>query len=234
LRYGQDDIAISLLTQGATTTLVDKSKRLAADYLLGSYLNNKRSRQKQTQLSNEQTLIRCWEKVCPLNLVYDHGERQFRPGSRSMLFFLILLLRNTSDVKLSLGNTIRQFLSLASFRSKSLLETETRALEIATSIYPFLQTLRQEVAQNREISANDTFSAVCKLADKIPNFSMDTLVELTALIPDEILPPYRKKRSYINSIMAANEISKKDSPYCKEAFVRISRGIYILNPDLFF
>jgi hypothetical protein len=62
---------------------------------------------------------------------------------------------------------------------------------------------------------------------------MDDLVALAALIPDEVLPPYRKKRSYINSIMAINE-TLKDSPYCKEAFSRVQRGIYILNPNLVF
>jgi hypothetical protein len=63
---------------------------------------------------------------------------------------------------------------------------------------------------------------------------MDELVEFTALFPDEILPPYRKKRQYINSIMAMNEISKMDSPYCKAAFWRIQRGMYILNRTIVF
>jgi superfamily I DNA/RNA helicase len=60
-------------------------------------------------------------------------------------------------------------------------------------------------------------------------FDMDTLEKLVGMIPDEILPPYRKKRTYINSIMAQHE-RKKESPYCKSAFVRVARGCYILNP----
>ena len=64
-----------------------------------------------------------------------------------------------------------------------------------------------------------------------PVFSMDELVTLAELFPDEVLPPYRKKRAYINSIMALNEKSK-DSPYCKEAFYRVQRGLYILNPEM--
>lgn len=69
---------------------------------------------------------------------------------------------------------------------------------------------------------------------EFPVFTMDDLVEFTALFPDEILPPYRKNRSYINGIMALNEISKENMPYCKEAFVRVQRGMYILNPEIIF
>jgi len=100
-----------------------------------------------------------------------------------MLFFLILLLRNTSERK---------------------------------------KPTHEEVLEIRQV------------ADTIHFFTMDDLVELTSLFPDEVLPPYRKNRSYINSIMAQNEISKKDTPYCKEAFLRVGRGKYMLNPDLVF
>jgi hypothetical protein len=60
-------------------------------------------------------------------------------------------------------------------------------------------------------------------------FDMNSLEALVSQIPDEILPPYRKKRSYINSIMALHE-QHKDSPYCKSTFVRVERGAYIINP----
>jgi len=177
LYHGQPEIALSLLTQGASTTLFDKSKRMAVDYLLDSFLKNKKSKQKQSQLADEQTISQCWERVRPQALVYESGKRQFRLGFHSMLFFLIVLLRNKTDT------------------------------------------------ENRWVTEDDMVG--------IPVFTMDELVELTALFPDEILPPYRKNRSYINSIMALNEKSK-DSPYCKEAFVRVQRGMYILNQGLVF
>ena len=66
-----------------------------------------------------------------------------------------------------------------------------------------------------------------------PVFNMDKLVEYVFLFPDEILPPYRKKRTYFNSIMALNEMSK-ESPYCKEAFMRVDYGKYVLNPEIEF
>ena len=180
LHHGQTEIAFSLLAQGASTTRQDKSNRLASDHLLAGYLKNKKSKQKQSQLADERTLLQCWEKVRPQALVYESGGRQFRVGSHSMLFFLILLMRNTSTPR----------------------------------------TCRKKDAN--EETANEFFV-----------FIMDDFVDSVNLIPDEILPPYRKNRSYINSIMALNEISK-DSPYCKKTFIRIQRGMYILNPNLVF
>lgn len=63
-------------------------------------------------------------------------------------------------------------------------------------------------------------------------FSMDDLVKMISLMPGEILPLYRKNRSYINSIMASNEISRKEQPNCKQVFERVQRGSYILNPRI--
>ena len=181
LYNGQSDIASSLLEQGASTTKFDKFNKLAADYLLDSYLKNKKSKQNQPQVTDEKMFLNFWEKIRPQNLVYDSGERQFRTGFKSMLYYLIFLIRNTKKTK-------------------------------------YVITL-EKGELNKECIV----------------FDMDELVELTALIPDEILPPYRKNRNYINSVMAVNEISKKDVyNNCKEAFYRVQRGFYVLNPDLKF
>ncbi len=63
-------------------------------------------------------------------------------------------------------------------------------------------------------------------------FDMDNLEAIAALMPDEVLPPYRKNRTYINSIMASNEISRSENTGCKSAFQRIKRGCYIINPEI--
>jgi hypothetical protein len=60
---------------------------------------------------------------------------------------------------------------------------------------------------------------------------MSDLEQFAAMMPDEVLPPYRKKRTYINSVMAMHE-KNKQSPYCKAAFLRVERGYYILNPHM--
>jgi hypothetical protein len=50
-------------------------------------------------------------------------------------------------------------------------------------------------------------------------------------IPSSILPDYRKKRPYINSILAKNEVNSNHY-YNKKLFIRRNRGCYDLNPKL--
>lgn len=60
-------------------------------------------------------------------------------------------------------------------------------------------------------------------------FSIDDITAMAALIPDEILPVYRKNRSYINSVLAGNEVSHAGVRGCKPIFARVKRGWYIIN-----
>lgn len=61
--------------------------------------------------------------------------------------------------------------------------------------------------------------------------SMDDVMEMCSRFPTTILPEYRQKRQYINSILSKNEIDRAD-PYNKKLFLRIARGVYVVNPDL--
>ena len=60
-------------------------------------------------------------------------------------------------------------------------------------------------------------------------FTMDDMERLAQIIPEEILPPYRKKRQYINSVLSSNEIGRAEFPNCKMAFARVERGVYVVN-----
>jgi hypothetical protein len=150
---------------------------MALDYLMDGYITGKNRKQKQGEIADDKTLISFWEKVKPQAIVYEYDDRQFRIGSHSMLFFLMILMRNVAD--------------------------------------------KQPRGAHRESDDSKTFGI----------FDMNDLERFAAMIPDEILPPCRKKRTYINSVMAMNEVTKQ-SPYCKSAFIRVERGLYILNPEL--
>ena len=65
---------------------------------------------------------------------------------------------------------------------------------------------------------------------RISCFMMDHMVHYVEMVPDEILPPYRKKRQYINSVLSSNEIGRAEFPNCKMAFSRVERGVYVINP----
>ncbi len=66
---------------------------------------------------------------------------------------------------------------------------------------------------------------------RIPAIKATTLEEYLYAFPDFILPAHRKRRTYINAILAKNEISSHQ-PYNKDLFVRIRVGFYLINPCL--
>ncbi len=49
--------------------------------------------------------------------------------------------------------------------------------------------------------------------------------------PERVLADYRKKRTYLSSLLSKNEISRQDR-YNRKLFKRVRLGHYILNPDL--
>ena len=50
-------------------------------------------------------------------------------------------------------------------------------------------------------------------------------------LPDEVIPPHRKKRTYFNALLARNEINS-NNPYNRSLVQRIHTGYYLLNPRL--
>lgn len=52
-----------------------------------------------------------------------------------------------------------------------------------------------------------------------------------SLLPDNIVPRYRKKRTYISGLLSKNE-SDSQNPYCKKLFRSERQGWYVLNPKL--
>ncbi|MFW5823138.1 MAG: UvrD-helicase domain-containing protein, partial [Tangfeifania sp.] len=57
------------------------------------------------------------------------------------------------------------------------------------------------------------------------------LEKVIAPYSERIMPDYRKKRNYISSLLAKNEINS-NNPYNNGLFLRIERGYYCLNPNL--
>ncbi|GMT46210.1 MAG: hypothetical protein IEMM0006_2042 [bacterium] len=57
------------------------------------------------------------------------------------------------------------------------------------------------------------------------------IVRVFATWPENILPEYRKKRSYISACLSKNEMDS-NNPWGKKIFARTERGFYLLNPDM--
>jgi hypothetical protein len=62
-------------------------------------------------------------------------------------------------------------------------------------------------------------------------FTMDDVMKFVECMPDEILPTYRKQRTYVNSVLAGHEVDS-NNPYNKRLFKRAKRGSYIVSTML--
>jgi len=62
-------------------------------------------------------------------------------------------------------------------------------------------------------------------------FTAGDLAQWVEHLPDSVLAPRRKRRQYISSVLAKNEINREDR-YNRHLFVRIRRGHYVVNPRL--
>ncbi len=70
-----------------------------------------------------------------------------------------------------------------------------------------------------------------KMPKSMRGMKMDDFMVLIEEMPSNVLPEYRRKRQYVNSILAKNEIDRK-GPYNRFLFKRVSRGCYNFNPDM--
>ncbi len=62
-------------------------------------------------------------------------------------------------------------------------------------------------------------------------FTAPVLADYASRLPNGVLPERRKRREYISSVLAKNEVERAD-PYNRQLFVRTKRGHYVVNPAL--
>jgi hypothetical protein len=65
----------------------------------------------------------------------------------------------------------------------------------------------------------------------LPVIDAPALAGLVATLPPAVLPAYRRRREYLSSILAKNEIDSTN-PYGRRLFQRVRRGAYVLCPAL--
>ncbi len=86
-------------------------------------------------------------------------------------------------------------------------------------LYNFIIAVRDDIISN-------------DFDDKDKGLSMSQFVEFIEILPNSVMPEYRKKRTYINSILANSEIDSK-YVYNRKVFKRTARGCYAINNDIF-
>ncbi|MDQ6993246.1 MAG: hypothetical protein Q9M31_07190 [Mariprofundus sp.] len=62
-------------------------------------------------------------------------------------------------------------------------------------------------------------------------FNSENLTRLLSAFPDVILPPHRKKRQYISSMLSKNERCRDDR-YNRKIFKRVKHGQYVINANV--
>ncbi len=95
----------------------------------------------------------------------------------------------------------------------------------------FLNAVLNQDSRNREANTMPTaFFQLLSLYSDI-GFTAVDLAEFAAKLPDFILPEHRKKRTYLSSLLSRHE-RESTNRYGKKLFMRVERGLYILNPHL--
>ncbi|MEQ8702977.1 MAG: AAA family ATPase [Phaeodactylibacter sp.] len=87
---------------------------------------------------------------------------------------------------------------------------------MAFFLYNVLNAIRLDV-----FAPNDPLPRRCLL--------MDDFMQFIEEMPPSLLPDYRRKRQYVNSILSKHEVDR-DDPYNRKLFVRRSRGCYDVLP----
>ncbi|MCL4457458.1 MAG: PhoH family protein [Nitrospirae bacterium] len=85
-------------------------------------------------------------------------------------------------------------------------------------LFQIFFAMLHDIIRHKRYHYNVTFTAV------------ESAKEIASL-PDNVIPAYRKKRSYISALLSKNEI-ESTNPYNKKLFKRKRTGHYILNPEL--
>lgn len=67
----------------------------------------------------------------------------------------------------------------------------------------------------------------------LPLVDAPALARLVAGLPPTVLPAYRRRREYLSSLLAKNEVGSTN-PYGRRLFHRVRRGAYVLCPALEF
>jgi len=116
--------------------------------------------------------------------------------------------------------------------SSIVVEENRRRLNISShSMAFFLLICMRCIEQEKAEKVSVKFQGITR-PDVIKGvFTMDDVMKFVECIPEEILPAYRKQRSYVNSVLASHE-ADRDNPYNKRLFKRAKRGCYIVNAML--
>ncbi|MCF7888802.1 MAG: UvrD-helicase domain-containing protein [Victivallales bacterium] len=171
----------------------------------------------------------------PLMIATEHGK----------VDLIKSLIKNDADISLrdSVGRQAQHIALRKAFTDSKYAEN------VLAEVYRLLETSSFKVKVHDKMIKIDNrcmpffifnlmFSAQVELMKNkidydVPAFQAGDFVKALAAFPESIMPAYRKKRSYISSILSGNELMKTTgSGYNRKIFLRIRTGYYMINPIL--
>jgi hypothetical protein len=141
---------------------------------------------------------------------------------RNALQLTILKASSDQDYKIKVLNQIYRKLKGDSIR----LKIDNKLVKIDNHQAEYLM-LNFMVATLREKLINGTLQQL----NEIPVFESKDFVNFFKGLSMQVLPDYRKIRTYISSILAKNEKNREDK-YNKRLFYRVQIGMYLPNPEI--
>ncbi len=130
-----------------------------------------------------------------------------------------------------------QEISLDEHRVQRALETLCRALCPSVISVMVNERLVKLDSRKAEFLFFHLFTALfaTRMADNVTTWNIglraSDLEEILERLPDSLVPAYRKRRPYISSVLARNEVGR-DTPANRRMFRRTRHGVYILNPKM--
>ena len=183
-----------------------------------------RMARKDGGLTPVQDAIRIYAADMAAAAYYKGKEENYQPRHNLKAFGRIYTLLKTHTLTIEAGD--RQ-LKISSHTMEYFL------LNFMMGMTEHIQAVKSSNARNRWDQEDELIQIRLQrtLHEISLGLSMDDVMTFIEAMPDEVLPEFRRKRQYVNAILAKNEVDGND-PYNRRLFKRTARGIYVVNPEL--
>ena len=159
-----------------------------------------------------------------------------RNGWMAIDYLLLGYYKNVIDRHINMATkaTLTKYWPVVKPTSISIVE-HRRRLNIGSHSMPFfllvcMRGMQEQMSNKVTVKFNNE---PARPDVTVGAFTMDDVMKYVECMPEDILPLYRRQRTYVNSVLAANELDS-NNPSNKRLFRRVKRGLYIINPSLVF
>jgi hypothetical protein len=210
--FGAVESIRGLLKQGASPLHANADGQRPIHLAFRSAVRNALYQDPQYPACTPAFLAQAVPMLRPPTVKYVFQNRLWSVHDRSMEYFLALLLRSAQDLLLDykVMNDEREYLA------------ERREFLTKKPSFNYGGTISKSLGELQQY---------WRAQYKVVDLGTNDFLAFLSLLPDSLVPEFRKKRPYLSSILSQNEV-ERDFLYNKRLFRRTSHGCYRLNPEL--